>query len=85
MQCVPLAPGTQYENNGIHGVTIIDTGPMAPQRVRLPWREQRWEAGPQLVRHAPITVYLLLIGTHRTGPCSKAFLPTGYHQNSLMG
>jgi hypothetical protein len=85
MQGVPLAPGTQPEEHGIHGATIVDAGPMAPQRVRLPWREQRLEAVPQLVRQAPITVSLLSVGTHRTGPGSQEFLPTGYHHNSLMG
>jgi hypothetical protein len=85
MQRVPLAPGTEYEENGIHGFTIIDAGPMAPQRVQLPWGKQPLEAFPQLVRHAPITVYFLLVGTHRTGSCGREFLPTGYHQNSLLG
>jgi hypothetical protein len=33
MQRVPLTPGTQDEEKGIHGLTIINAGPMAPQRV----------------------------------------------------
>jgi hypothetical protein len=76
IQRVPLAPGTQDEENGIHGLTIINAGPMAPQRVPLPWGKQPLEAFPQLVRHAPITMYFLLVGTHRTGSCGREFLPS---------
>ena len=64
MQRVPLTPGTQYEEHGIHGGTIITARPMAAQRVQLPWGTQPLEAFPQLVRHAPITLYFLLVGTH---------------------
>jgi hypothetical protein len=85
IQRVPLTPGTEDEENGIHGLTIINAGSMAPQRVQLPWRKQPLEAFPQLVRHAPITMYFLLVGTHRTASCGREFLPTGYHQNSLLG
>jgi hypothetical protein len=35
VQGVPLAPGTQHEEDGIQGLAIIDAGPVAPQRVRL--------------------------------------------------
>jgi hypothetical protein len=85
MQRLPLAPGTQHEENGIHGLAIIDAGPMAPQWVRLPWGPQRLEACPQLVRHAPIMTHFRLVGPHRTVPCGREFLPTGSHQTSLMG
>jgi hypothetical protein len=71
IQGVPLAPSTQHEENGIHGFAIIDTGPMAPQRVQLPRREQRLDVCPQLVGHAPITAYLLLVGIHRAGSCGR--------------
>jgi hypothetical protein len=64
IQRVPLAAGTQDKENCIHGLTIINTGPMAPQRVQLPWGKQPLEAFPQLVRHAPITMYFLLVGAH---------------------
>jgi hypothetical protein len=64
IQRVPLTPGTQDEENGIHGCTIINARSMAPQRVQLPWGKQPLEAFPQLVRHAPITLYFLLVGTH---------------------
>jgi hypothetical protein len=85
IQRVPLAAGPQDEENRIHGLTIINAGSMAPQRVQLPWRKQPLEAFPQLVRHAPITMYFLLVGAHRTGSCGREFLPTGYHQDRLLG
>jgi hypothetical protein len=31
VQRPPLAAGAQHEENGIHGLAIIDAGPMAPQ------------------------------------------------------
>ena len=71
IQGVPLAPSTQHEENGIHGFAIIDTGPMAPQRVQLPRGEQRLDVFPPLVGHAPITAYLLLVGSHRAGSCGR--------------
>jgi hypothetical protein len=40
IQGIPLAAGAQPEENGIHGVAIINTGAVAPQWVRLPWGEQ---------------------------------------------
>jgi hypothetical protein len=46
MQRLPLAPGTQHAEHGIHGFAIIDAGPMAPQRVRLPGGKPRLEAFP---------------------------------------
>jgi len=85
MQRVPLTPGTEDEENGIHGLTIINAGAMAPHRVQLPWGKQRLEAFPQLVRQAPITMCLLLVGIPCTGSCGREFLPTGYHPNSLLG
>jgi len=42
LQRVPLAPGTQHGEHGIRGVTLIDAGAMAPQRVRLPWGNSGW-------------------------------------------
>jgi hypothetical protein len=85
MQRVPLAPGTQDEEHGIHGVTIINAASTAPQRVQLPWGKQPLEACPQRIRHAPSTMYLLLVGAHRTGSWGREFLPTGYHQIRLLG
>jgi hypothetical protein len=85
MQRVPLAAGTPDEEHGIQGSTILNAGSMAPQRVQLPCGKQPLEAFPQLVRHAPITQYCLLVGAHRTGSCGREFLPTGYHQDRLLG
>jgi hypothetical protein len=39
MQGLPLAAGAEDEEDGIHGLAVIDAGPMAPERVRLPRRE----------------------------------------------
>jgi len=39
IQGLPLAPGAEDEEDGIHGLASIDAGPMAPERVRFPWRE----------------------------------------------
>jgi hypothetical protein len=46
VQRIPLAPGAEHEQDGIHGFAIIDAGPMAPQRVGLPRWEQRLDAFP---------------------------------------
>jgi hypothetical protein len=65
IQRLPLAPGTQHEENGIHRCAILDTGPMAPQGVQFTPREQRYEALPQLVRNTPITAGFLVVFMHR--------------------
>jgi hypothetical protein len=39
LQGIPLATGAQYEKDGIHCLAILDTGAMAPQRVRLARRQ----------------------------------------------
>jgi hypothetical protein len=85
IQRVPLAPGTQDEDNGLYSLTIINAASMAPQRVQLPWGKPPLEACPQLIMHAPITMSFLLVGAHRTGSCGSEFLPTGYHQIRLLG
>jgi hypothetical protein len=64
MQGIPWAPGAEDEADGIHGLAVFNAGPMASERGRLPWREQRLDVFPQLVGHAPITAYLLLVGIH---------------------
>jgi hypothetical protein len=46
IQGIPLATGAEDEEDGIHGLAVIDAGPMAPERVRLPWREQGLDALP---------------------------------------
>jgi hypothetical protein len=50
MQGLPLAPGTEDNEEGIQGLAVLDARPMAPERVRLPRREQRLEARPSRVR-----------------------------------
>ena len=84
VQRVPPAPGTRDGEHGRHGLTLINAGPMAPSWVRLPWGQEPLEAFPQLSGHAPITLYSLLVSTHRIGSCGREFLPTGYHQHSLL-
>jgi hypothetical protein len=39
IQGIPLATGAEDEEDGIHGLAVIDAGPMAPERVRLARRE----------------------------------------------
>ena len=42
LQRVPLTPGTPDEEHGLPGLTLINAGPMAPQRVELPGGSSRW-------------------------------------------
>jgi hypothetical protein len=65
LQRIPLATGAEHEENGIHGLPILDTGPMAPQGVQFAWREQRHDTLPQLVRNTPITAGFLVVFRHR--------------------
>jgi hypothetical protein len=65
IQGVPLAPGAEDEEDGIHGPAIINTGAVAPERVRLPRRQQWLDALPQGIGYPPITPHLLLVITHR--------------------
>jgi hypothetical protein len=62
-----LAAGPEDEEDGIHRPAIIDAWPVTPQRVRLPGREQRWDALPQLVGYLPITPNFLWGITHGKG------------------
>jgi hypothetical protein len=43
------------------------------------------EAFPPVSGHAPITLYSLLVSTYRISSCGREFLPTAYHQHSLLG
>jgi hypothetical protein len=80
-----LTPGSQDEEDGIHGLAIIDAGPVAPQRVRLPGREQRLDALPQVVGYPPITPDVLWLVAHGSGSSGKEVFLTGYPKYSLMG
>jgi hypothetical protein len=64
VQRIPLASRAQHEENGLHRLPIIDPWPVAPERVRLPWREQGVEALPQGVGYPPIPLSFLLGVTH---------------------
>ena len=64
VQGIPLAASTEDEEDGIHRLSIIDAGPMAPQGVRLARREQRHDVLPQLIGDTPITVGLLVVFMH---------------------
>ena len=46
LQGIPLAAGAQHEENGVHGLAIINTGAVAPQGVRLPWRKPGLDTVP---------------------------------------
>jgi hypothetical protein len=69
LQRVPLAPGAEDEEDGIHkdGIhsqAIIDAWPVAPERMRLPRREQRLNALPQFVGYTPFTPTFPLVVMH---------------------
>jgi hypothetical protein len=46
VQGLPLASRPQDEEEGLHGPAVVDSGPVAPQRVRLAGREQRDNTRP---------------------------------------
>ena len=56
LQGIPLAASAQHEEDGIHGLAVIDAGPMTPQGVRFPCRKQVDDALPQHVRDAPAVI-----------------------------
>jgi hypothetical protein len=85
MQSLPLAAGAEHKEDGLHGLAIIDEGPMAAQRVGLAWREQGLDAVPQCVGDTPITPDLCVVVIHQCGSCGREHVSTGYHQNSLLG
>ena len=85
MQRLPLAAGAEHKEDGIHGLAILDAGPMAAQRVGLAWREQGLEALPPFVWETPLTPYLCGVIMHQCGSCGRAHVPPGYHHNSLLG
>jgi len=85
LQGVPWATGAQYEKDGIDRLAILDTGAMAPQRVRLARRQQWLDTRPQLVGDAPVTVDFRVVVMHGQTSCSQRFFATGYHQNGLLG
>jgi len=65
IQRVPLAARAEHEENGIHRLPILDTGPMASQGVRFARREQRHDALAQFVRHTPIREGFLGVFMHQ--------------------
>src|SRR5262249_49192563 len=46
VQRLPLAARAEHKKDGIHGFAIIDTRPMAPQRVRFAWGQAWQDAFP---------------------------------------
>jgi hypothetical protein len=50
-QCLPLAALAEHEENGIHRLPILDSGPMAPQGV---WCAQRVFSWSSATRVAPV-------------------------------
>ena len=83
-QRMPLAAGAAHTEDGIHGLSLIDAGPMAAQRVGLAWREQGLEAIPPFVGETPITPYLCVVIMPQRGSCGNENVSTGYHHNSLL-
>jgi hypothetical protein len=78
VQRLPLAPGAEHQEEGIHRFAIIDAGPMAPSRVRFPWGEQRLKALPQVVRYPPVPAGFLVVIRHQYGSSRGEFFPRGY-------
>jgi hypothetical protein len=64
VQRIPLAAGAEHEEDGIHRLPILDPWPVAPERVWLPWREQRLDVLPQFVGYPPIALDFFLVVTH---------------------
>ena len=85
MQSMPLAAGAEHKEDGLHGLAIIDAGPMAAQRVGLAWREQGRDAVPQFVGDTPIPPYWCAVIIHQCGSCRREHVSTGYQHNSLLG
>jgi len=67
VQRIPLAPGAEHEQDGIHRFAIIDAGAMAPQGMGLTRGEQRLHTFPQRVRDAPIPAGFLFVVMHQRG------------------
>jgi hypothetical protein len=65
MPRMPLAARAEHEENGIHRLSILDPGPMAPQGVWFARREPRHDTLPPFVRHTPITVGFLVVFMHQ--------------------
>jgi hypothetical protein len=85
IQGIPLAPGPEDEEDGIHGPAIIDPWPVAPEGMRLQWREQRLDALPQFVGYPPIAPNFLLGVTHGVGSSGREVFPHRIPENNLLG
>jgi hypothetical protein len=70
-----LASGAEDEEDGIHGPAILDAWPVASERVRLPWREQRLDVLPEFVGYPPITPPVLRVVTHGSGSYGREVFP----------
>jgi hypothetical protein len=53
IECSPLAPGSQDEEDGIHRRTVGNTRVVTPERMRLSRGQQRLHLGPEGVRESP--------------------------------
>jgi hypothetical protein len=84
MQRIPLAAGAKHKADGVHGLAIIDAGPMAAPGVGLAWREQGRAAAPQVVGETPITPYRCVLMMPPCGSCGRENVSTGDHHNSLL-
>jgi hypothetical protein len=85
MQGVPLAPGTEDEEDGIYGPTILDAGSAAPEWMRFPGGSTGWiRAHSALgIRHSRRTCAWSSLMDQ--APVVEKFFPTGYLKNSLLG
>ena len=85
VSCMPLAARAEHEQEGIQGCAILDTGPMAPQRMGLTRWEQRLKPRLQGGRETPVTAHCLVVSRHQYGSETRTVFPIVYHANDLMG
>jgi hypothetical protein len=80
-----LAPSAEDKEDGIHGPAIIDAWPVAPERVRLPWREQGLDVCPQVIGYPPLTPSFLQIVTHGSGSYGREVFHHRIPEKELIG
>src|SRR5262245_23256665 len=67
VQSVPLTAGAEDKEDGIHRPALIDAGPMTPQGMQFPCREQGHDAHPQHIWDAPAVIRTRGEGTRWDG------------------
>ena len=85
MQGLPLAPGPEAAEEGSPGPTSIAPWPVAPEGLRLQWREHRREARPQCVGSPPSAPPILLGVTPGVGSYGSEVFRHRLPEHNLMG